>query len=75
MIAFSNEALDDDERPTPLLVVGPHVAMSHPPNHHANREVIACDDGLIASQVAKQQAELTMLQIALFRCGLIGQQE
>lgn len=75
MIAFSNEPSEDDDRPTPFLLVGPHVAMSHPPNHYANREVIACADGLIASQVARQQAELIMLQLALFRCGLIGQQE
>jgi hypothetical protein len=75
MIALSKEPLEDDDRRTPLLLVGPHIVVSHAQNHTANREVNAYDDGVIAAQVARQQAELSMLQLALFRCGLIGQQE
>ncbi len=70
MIAFSRELLEEDERPAPMLIVGPRMIVKQADNQIANRDDLPSEDELHATHVARQQAELAMLQRALIRCGL-----
>jgi len=72
MIAFSREMFEEHEKSTPMLVVGPCIVVQQAGNQPASRDATACDTTSIATKVARQQAELAMLQRALIRCGLTG---
>lgn len=70
MIAFSRELLKEDEIPSPMLIVGPRMIVKQADNQIANRDDFPSQDELHTTHVARQQAELAMLQRALIRCGL-----
>lgn len=70
MIAFSRELLEEDERPSSILIVGPRMIVKQADNQIANRDDFPSEDELHATHVARQQSELAMLQRALIRCGL-----
>ena len=69
MIAFSRELLEEDERPAPMLIVGPIVEI--PKIEHVAASLRDAEfESRRDSATCRQQAELAMLQRALIRCGL-----
>ena len=69
MIAFSRELLEEDERPAPMLIVGPIVEI--PKIEHVAASLRDAEfESRRDSATCRLQAELAMLQRALIRCGL-----
>ena len=69
MIAFSRELLEEDERSSPILIVGPIVEIPKIENVAASLRDAEFESRR-DSATCRQQAELVILQRALVRCGL-----
>ena len=72
MIAFSTTMVEENETPEPIPIFGPYIVTPQSEDQPVLLNATPRNDDLVAAHLARQQAELAMLQRALVSCGLMG---